>query len=282
MNFYKRFRDAAICVVLLATPFFFLNANLKDPARINTIDRVVLQVSAPLQYVATQAALAVSGICQDYFYLIDVRRENDRLRAEIKGLREANSKLGGALNENRRLRRLLQLRDQTSSELITAQVIGKEVSSFFRVIRIRLDRGERDRIRPGMPVLSADGLVGQIRRTWGRYSDVLLMADKTSAIDVVVQRSGARGMLKGIGDDRNYLCRLEYLSREDEVKIGDLVITSGLGERFPPDLVVGKISKAIKREFGLYQDVEVGPAVNFSRLEEVLVMTAGSKGKSVL
>ena len=281
MNFYKRFRDAAVCVVLLALPFFFLNANLKDPTRINTVDRVVLQISAPLQYVATQAALAVSSIWQEYVYLVDVRRENDRLRAELKRLREASGRLASAARENSRLRRVLRLRDTTEGVFLSAQVIGKEVSSFFRVVRIRLDRGERDRVRPGMPVLSADGLVGQIRRTWGRYSDVLLVADKTSAIDVIVQRSGARGMLKGTGDDRNYVCRLEYLARADEVQPGDQLVTSGLGQRFPPALVVGKISKTIKREYGLYQDAEVTPAVNFSRLEEVLVMTAGSRGESL-
>ena len=281
MNFYKRFRDAAVCVVLLALPFFFLNANLKDPTRINTVDRVVLQVSAPLQYVATQAALGVSGIWQEYVYLVDVRRENDRLRGELRRLREANGRLASAARENSRLRRMLQLRDHTEGVFLSAQVIAKEVSSFFRVVRVRLDRGERDRIRPGMPVLSADGLVGQIRRTEGRYSDVLLIADKTSAIDVLAQRSGARGMLKGTGDDRNYVCRLEYLARDDEVQPGDQLVTSGLGHHFPPSLVVGSVSKYIKREYGLYQDVEVIPAVNFSRLEEVLVMTAGSRRDSV-
>ena len=108
---------------------------------------------------------------------------------------------------------------------MSAQVIGKEVSPFFRVVRVRLDRGDRDRIKPGMPVLTADGLVGQVRRTWGRYSDVLLTADKTSAIDVIVQRTGARGMLKGTGDEEHYVCRLEHLPRDADVKHGDLIVT---------------------------------------------------------
>jgi rod shape-determining protein MreC len=282
VNLYRRFRDAAVCVALLAMPFFFLNANLKDPTRINVVDRVVLQVSAPIQYVATELALGVSSILQEYVYLIEVRAENERLRAEIKRLREANHKLKDADVENRRYRRLLQLRDQQGGVLLSAQVIGKEVSTFFRVMRVRLDRGERDRVRAGMPVLSADGLVGQIRRTWGRYSDVLLVADKTSAVDVVVKRNGARGMLKGTGGDRNYACRLEYLSREDEVKKGDLVVTSGLGQRFPASLVVGRVSKLVKRAFGLYQEAEVKPVVNFSRLEEVLVLTAGSRSGKIV
>jgi rod shape-determining protein MreC len=279
MSFFRRFRDAAICVVLLALPFFFLRANLRDPAHTNALDRVLLQASAPLQYVATQLALSVSGVFQEYVYLVDVKRDNERLRADNSRLREANYKLSGQAAENRRLRRLLQLRDQMRGSLLSAQVIGKDVSNFFRVMRVRLDRGERDRVRPGMPVLTADGLVGEVRRATGRDAEVLLTADETSAIDVVIQRTGARGMLKGLGAEDSYVCRIEYLAREDDVQVGDLVVTSGLGKRFPAHILVGRIAKVSKQDFGLYQEALVEPAVDFSRLDEVLIMTEGARGQ---
>jgi rod shape-determining protein MreC len=279
MNFFRRFRDAAVCVVLLALPFFFLRANLRDPSQVNALDRTVLQVSAPIQYVATQLANGASGIIQDYTYLVDVKRDNERLRRENSQLREANFKLQAAAAENRGLRRLLQLREQLKGSLLSAQVIGKEISPYFRVIRLRLDRGEHDRVKPGMPVLTADGLVGQVRRIFGRNSDVLLVADKTSAIDVVVQRTRARGILKGTGSAEHYVCRLEQLAREDDVKVGDLVVTSGLGQRFPASILVGTVSEVQKKDYGLYQEATVTPAVNFSRLEEVLVMTSGARGQ---
>ena len=279
MNFFRRFRDAAVCVALLALPFFFLRSNLKDPHKTTALDRTVLQISAPIQYVATQLALGVSGIWQEYVYLIDVKRDNDRLRDENARLREANFRLQAASAENHWLRRLLQLRDQVKGTMLSAQVIGKEISPFFRVIRLRLDRGDRDRVKQGMPVLTADGLVGQVQRTWGRHSDVLLVADKNSAIDVVVQRTGARGMLKGTGSDEHYACRLEHLSREDDVQVGDLIVTSGLGQRFPAQILVGRIHQLTKKAFGLYQEATVVPAVNFSRLEEVLVLTTGSRAQ---
>ena len=277
MNFFRRFRDAAVCVVLLALPFFFLRATLKDPGKTNAIDRTLLQASAPIQYVATQLALGVSGIWQEYMYLVDVKRDNERLRGDNARLREANFQLQAAGAENRLLRRLLQLRDEVKGTLLSAQVIGKEINPYFRVIRLSLDRGDRDRVHDGMPVLTADGLVGQVRRAWGRHSDVLLLADKTSAIDVVVQRTGARGMLKGTGSDEHYICRIEHLSREDDVKVGDLVVTSGLGQRFPASILVGRVKDLKKKDFGLYQDASVIPAVNFSRLQEVMIMTAGSR-----
>jgi rod shape-determining protein MreC len=281
MSFYRRFRDAAICVVLLALPFFFLRANLRDPARATVVDRALLQISAPIQYVAAQLAVGVSGVVQEYVYLIDVQRDNERLRDENSRLREQVFKLQASATENRSLRRLLQLREQIKGSLMSALVIAKETSSYFRVIRLQLDRGDRDHVRPGMPVLTADGLVGQIRRTFGRYSDVLLVADKTSAIDVVVQRSGARGILKGTGSEETYACRLEHLAREDDVKPGDLIVTSGMGQRFPAAILVGQVAEVKKQPYGLYQEATVTPSVSFSRLEEVMIMTSGSRSQGV-
>lgn len=282
MHLYRRFRDAALCIVLLALPFFVLRANLKDPSRTNAFDRVILEASAPIQYGTTQLAQGVSALLQEYVYLVDVKRDNDRLRAENARLFEDNNRLLSSATENRRLRRLLQLRDELRGNLLSAQVIGKEVSPYFRVTRVVLDRGERDHVRAGMPVLTADGLVGQIRRTYSRYADVLLTADKTSAIDVVVQRNGARGMLKGTGAEENYVCQLEQLSRDDDVQPGDVVVTSGLGQRFPASILVGEIKEVVKREFGLYQEATVLPAVHFSRLEEVLILTAGSRAAGII
>jgi rod shape-determining protein MreC len=281
MHLYRRFRDAALCIVLLALPFFVLRANLKDPSRTNAFDRVILEASAPIQYGTTQFAQGVSAVLQEYVYLVDVKHDNDRLRSENARLLDDNNRLATSATENRRLRRLLQLRDELRGNLLSAQVIGKEVSPYFRVTRVVLDRGERDHVRPGMPVLTADGLVGQIRRTYSKYADVLLTADKTSAIDVVVQRNGARGMLKGTGAEENYICQLEQLSRDDDVQPGDIVVTSGLGQRFPAAILVGEIKEVTKREFGLYQEATVMPAVHFSRLEEVLVLTAGSRAAGI-
>ena len=227
MSSFKRFRDAAICVALLAIPFFFLNANIKDPEHTNAFDRTVLTISSPIQLAATSTARWFSGIWQDYIYLVDVKEENDRLRSENGRLTEENRRLRYEALENRRLRSLLQLRERIGGELIGAQVIGRDYSPFFRVTRIRLDRSDRERVRPGMPVITAEGLVGQIRRSFARYSDVLLTVDRDSAIDVVVQRTGARGMIRGTGEDDRYVAQIQYLRREDQIRVGDLVHNLG-------------------------------------------------------
>ncbi|MEM7449161.1 MAG: rod shape-determining protein MreC [Myxococcota bacterium] len=275
MNYFRRFRDAALCVALLALPFFFLSANLKDASNVNMVDRLVLQASAPVQFLATQIAHAVSDVLEEYVYLVDVKREHERLRAENDRLRQEQLELRIHAQDNERLRELLSLRPRLGGETWAAQVIAKETSAHFRVVRIRLDRGERDEIREGMPVVSTEGLVGQIRRTWGRYADVQLTVDQRSAIDVVLERGRARGILRGTGADE-YACRIEYLERTDEVQPGDEVYTSGLGQRFPSSILVGRVRSVVQREHGLYQEALVTPAVNFSALQEVLVLGAMS------
>jgi rod shape-determining protein MreC len=279
---FKRFRDAAICVVLLAIPFFFLNANLKDQGNTNALDRTLRTISHPVQGAATSMARWFSGVWQDYVYLVEVKEENDRVRSENARLTEENRRLRPEALENRRLRALLQVRERIGGELIGARVVGRDVSRLFRVINIEVDRGDRDHVRSGMPVIAAEGLVGQIHRTFDRgNSDVLLTVDRRSAIDVIIQRTGARGMLRGTGEDDRYLTQIQYLRREDDVRVGDLVHTSGLGQRFPASILVGRVTRIVRREYGLYQEAEVTPAVNFSTLDEVLILTEGPRERSI-
>jgi rod shape-determining protein MreC len=282
VNFVRKFRDAAIVATLLAIPFFFLKANLTDPAQTTWLDELILKASSPIQYVTTEAARGVSDILEEYVYLVEVEEDNQTLHAENARLEQQVRELRREGEENVRLRELIALRETTPGETLSAQVIGKEVSNYFRVTRIRLDRGERDLVRAGMPVLSPHGLVGQIRRTWGRYSDVLLAVDRTSRIDVVVERTRARGMLVGTGDDNRYACRIEYLERTDEIEVGDEVFTSGLGQRFPAGVLVGTVTRVERQDFGLYQEAEVTPTVDFSDLDEVFVLTAGSREQVAL
>jgi rod shape-determining protein MreC len=105
---------------------------------------------------------------------------------------------------------------------------------------------------------------------------VRLVVDAGSGVDVLVQRTGARGFVRGSGDDRKYACSVEYMQRTDEVEVGDLLVTSGVGRRFPKGIPVGTVTHVVKRDFGIYQQVIASPAVDFSRLEEVLIVTSAA------
>jgi rod shape-determining protein MreC len=280
MGFFKRYRDWLVAICLLALPFFFLKANLSESPKMGFVDRWVLQMSAPVQWVAIKVASGASAVIEEYVYLVEVQRENERLAYENARLKQQVSDLEALERENERLRSMLVLRDELPGQKISARVIAKDISPLFRVLRIRLDRGMDDRVQAGMPVVTTDGLVGQISRVAERFAEVMLTVDEGSAVDVIVQRTGSRGILRGTGDSDAYKARIQYLLRADEVRVGDTVYTSGLGRRFPPNLKVGSVTNVEKRDFGLYQLAEVAPSVNFSRLEEVFVLTEGARQTS--
>jgi rod shape-determining protein MreC len=125
-----------------------------------------------------------------------------------------------------------------------------------------------------MPVIAQDGVVGKVQRVSGDRVDVLLAVDSGSGIDVVDELTGARGFVRGTSDQSRYVCKVEIMQRTDEVNVGDLLVTSGVGRAFPRGVPVARVTKVVKRDFGMFQEVEATPTVDFSRLEEVLIITS--------
>lgn len=273
MTAYKRYRDVGIVIVLLAVPFFFLRANMKRPENLNGLDRAVLRISAPIEFAASSLARGISNLWESYVYLVDVKADNERLAYENARLHEQVHRLEQKETENRELRRLLQLRESLPGDLVSAQVVGKDFTEFFRVTRVVLDRGSRN-IRPHMPVVSPDGVVGSVLRVAGDAIDVQLSVDAAFGIDVIDERTQARGFVRGTGDPSKYACKVENVDSRDEVEIGDLLVTSGKGKWFPKGLPVARVTKVVKREPGRDQEIEATPTVNFSRLDAVLILVA--------
>ena len=271
MTAYKRYRDVGIVILLLAVPFFFLRANMKRPENLNGLDRAVLRISAPIEFAASSLARGVSNLWESYIYLVDVKSDNDRLAYENARLREQVHRLEQKETENRELRRLLQLRESLPGDLVSAQVVGKDFTEFFRVTRVVLDRGSRN-IRPFMAVVSPDGVVGRVHRVAGDAIDIQLTVDAAFTTDVIVERTQARGFVRGTGDPSRYACKVENVDSRDEVEIGDLLVTSGVGKFLPKGLPVAKVTKVVKREPGRDQEIEATPTVNFSRLDAVLIV----------
>lgn len=273
MSAFKRYRDVGIVIVLLAVPFFFLRANMKNPSSLNPLDRALLRVSAPVEFAASSLARGVSNLWESYVYLVDVKADNERLAYDNARLREQVHRLEQKDVENRELRRLLQLRESLPGEIVSAQVVGKEFTEFFRVTRVVLDRGSRN-IRPHMPVVSPDGVVGSVLRVAGDAVDIQLSVDAAFGIDVEDERTHARGFVRGTGDPTRYACKVENVDSRDEVEIGDLLVTSGKGKWFPKGLPVARVTKVVKREPGRDQEIEASPTVNFSRLDAVLILVS--------
>lgn len=269
----KRYRDIVIVLLALAVPFWFLRASMRDPKQASAPDKIIVRIASPVQYAAATLARGISYLWGDYIYLVDVKEDNASLLSQNARLKERVRKLEALEEENRRLRRLLDLKTSIRTDAVSAQVIGKSTNDFFRVVRVTLDKEVRD-VGPNLPVLSADGVVGTTVKGAGDTVDVRLIVDAGAAVDAVVQRTGARAFVRGTGDDTKYSCNVEYVQRTDEVEVGDLLVTSGVGRRFPKGIPVGVVTQVVKRDFGIYQQVIAAPAVDFSRLEEVVIVTS--------
>lgn len=219
------------------------------------------------QYVVTRIKDAVSSVWGNYIALWDVREENERLKAELDKYKATTIEYREAVATNVRLSKLLQLKNTLPAPTLTAQVVGRDPSLWFRTIII--DRGSSEGVEKGMPVVTVEGVVGQIFETSPNYAKVLLANDPNSAIDVIVQKNRVQGILKGKGSNG---FQLLYVLKNADVVEHDAIVTSGLGDVFPKGIPAGKVSLVAKSRRGMFQEIEVEPAVDFSQLEYVIII----------
>ncbi len=269
----KRYQTIGVIILSLVLPIIVLVLSHGDRQK-NMIGQTT--TGSALAFVQNHNDYLVgnaSGLWDTYIDLIHTKRENEELRLENARLREENIGLQGILQQNARLLKLVGFKQERPIyDLEPARVISADISPYFRVLRIRLE-AQSESIRPEMPVVSSEGLVGRIERVNGRYCDVMLTIDPRSKVDILTNLNRSRGILTGIGDEKTYHAKLSYLLRRDEVEEGELVVTSGRAGTFPKELPVGRITSIDSQDFGLYQSVTVTPLVDFSRLEEVYIIT---------
>lgn len=273
MTTARKVRETALCSMMLAIALVVLRGSARHPSELNALDRAVLRTTSPLQGMLTGAGRWLRHGGQRYLFVVGAEKENQQLRRENARLQ---AELLAAQRQSARARdleRLLGLSQKTAAETIAAHVVGADMNAYFRVARLRLDRGEAE-VKAGMAVLAPEGVVGSVSRVYGGWCDVLLAVDPKSSIDVVVPRTGAKGLLRGTGVRDRYLATVEFESPSSAVEKDDVVVTSGLGGTFPRDFPVGKIASVGRKDVGLFQEAQIDPAVDFTRLEDVMVLVA--------
>lgn len=260
-------------VLVFVGLFFFAAAMLTnqvhspDRRQIGPLGALVLAVLMPIQTGMVRIVDTVEHTWTLYTEIGRLRTENARLRQQVDAMREETSRLREQAQATQRLERLLQLRGQLPYQTTTARVITRDPTSWFNTLVV--DRGTRDGIRRNAPVATAEGLVGRVIEVNATTSRVLLIGDSRSAVGVLVQGSREAGVVEGRGGMRLHL---RYLAPTVQVRVGDVVVTSGLGGIFPRGLAVGTIVKIAKEEGGLLQEADVSPAASLNRVEEVLIL----------
>lgn len=268
ISIFRRYRVSIFAVIFLTTALLTISSRINNVGRLAFIDWALLEITSPFQKAITYSTDAIGNLIDSYVFLVNLKRENVALRKMVAELRKENNLLMEKAIASERLRNLLQFSKEIPRSMLPAQIIGIDPSSWFRTILI--DKGTKHGVNRGMAVVSPEGIVGHVLQTSPHYSKVLLITDFNSSVDAIVQRSRAKGLVEGNGDNR---CRLKYAERTQDIQPGDRVITSGLGGRYPKGLMIGTISKIQKKSYGLFQYAEIMLNVNFGKLEEVFVIT---------
>ena len=268
---FRRVRDYILVGPLLAVPFFFLRSSIRNPSDMNALDRALSYVSTPIEFAAAAVARQASLLGGDYLYLVDVKSDNNRLVQQNARLEQQVRGLEQEKSENLRLRRLLGLRDNMTEDTATGAVISKNINEYFRIMRLSLDVPSKT-ITEHLPVISADGAVGTVVHVAGDKVDVQLIFDAGFGVDVVVERTKARAFVRGTGDPTKQSVVVEDAETSSTIDVGDILVTSGVGCRFPPGIPVARVTKVTRKDFKVYQKVEAEPVVDFSRLEEAIIV----------
>ena len=263
----SRLRKIVIPILIFLLALGLISASLHTSEKMSFFEALIVEVTAPVQKVVSTALNGIGSVWKGYFHLVGLQRENVALKRELKELKVKLNMYREADLANQRLRALLNFKTSIATPLLPAEVVAFDPSGWFQTILI--DKGSNDGLVRDMAVVSADGLAGRVIGVSQHHAKVLLILDVNSAVDGLVQRSRARGVLVGLDHDR---CLLKYVQRNEDVQVGDQVITSGMGGVFPKGLLLGKVREVVRGNSGLFQSVEVEPAVNFSRLEEVMVV----------
>jgi rod shape-determining protein MreC len=276
----RRYRELILVAVLLLFPLAVFFAHAKRAPELSRVDRLILAVTSPLERVVSAVVVGTLDAWHGYVALRGSHQKAAALRREVERLELELQEVQQERAENDRLRRLVALAEAGPRRAyLGARVIGVRLAP-AGLQMITIDKGADDGLTRAMPVVVAEGVVGRIHATAGHSADVLLAIDRNSSIAVRVERTRARANVRGLG--RPELCRLDYALRSEDVIEGDLLVTSGTDAVFPPGLPVGRATRLQRAAHGLFQEGAVLPAVDPTRLEEVLVVTSGARDHELL
>jgi rod shape-determining protein MreC len=242
-------------------------------AQVNTRTGVpLLQVAtfgafAELQRVTMNTISSVQNLWTGYVDLTAVQRENEELKAQLQTLQVRLQEERAFAQRSEALRQLLDLRERAGVDTVAAEVIGAGAATDVRSYTI--DKGSSDGVRRDMAAISPAGVVGRVVMPSRRAAQVQLIIDRNAAAAALVERTRAQGVVLGEGGD---LLTMEYVPGTSDVKAGDTVVTSGMDAIYPKGFVIGTV-ESVDRGPGTFHRITVRPAVDFSRLEEVLVVT---------
>ena len=271
-----RQRTGWLFVGVVFAHVILISAQAKTGRGVPVLESVVFGAFAEVQRGATTAIGGATSTYQDYFALQEIRQKNETLQQRVAELEIGLQQERTAAGQARSLQQLLDLRNELPIATIAARVIGGGASPDFKTITI--DKGTQDGVRPDMAVIAPQGVVGRVIQPSSRAAKVQLLIDSDAAAGAIIDRSRAQGVAVGVTSG----LRLEHVSGSADIQVGDRLVTSGIDGifpasppiqgRFPRGFAIGHI-ESVERGPGGFKAIVVRPAVDFTSLEAVLVVT---------
>ncbi|MGA2781918.1 MAG: rod shape-determining protein MreC [Smithella sp.] len=269
MFLLRKYKTAIFIVTLLVLALIMFSYNLKYGADGSFLRKIVLETIAPAQKVLSTSVKSVNDAWLRYVLLVGIEEDNKNLKNKINELKAALILYQDGYLEAQRLRKLLDLRDDYNYHFISARVIDREQAALSKTILI--NKGATHGLKTGMPVIAPPGLIGRLVDVSWHVSKVLLFIDENSNVGAIVQRTRTQGVISGAGP-RGLI--LKYISKTQDVKEGDVIVSSGMGGVFPKGLLIGQVSHVDRQDASLFLKINVAPFVDFSKLEEILILVS--------
>jgi rod shape-determining protein MreC len=262
----RRGGSALLFVLVVVAQIVLVSAQLTSKSGRPVLQAVAFGLVAEVQRLGAGAVDAVSSTWRGYFDLRGIRDENARLRAQLADAQIRLQQERALAQRSAELAALLDLRGRVPLETTAAAVVAAAATPDFRTVTI--DKGTGAGLRPDMAVLSPEGVVGRVIVPSARAAKVQLLIDRNAAAGALLERTRAQGVVVGTGEDG---LKLDYVLGTADVTVGDVVVTSGIDGIYPKGFVIGRV-EFVERSGSAYREIRVRPAVDFTSLEDVLVV----------
>lgn len=270
MNYFSRYRKFVAAVVTLVVLVALMGVTARERERVMLLKQALIEAVAPVQGWFSALASGIRGGIADLQAIGRLRDENLELRAKLEAYDALLNRLRETETENERLRTLVGFTRSVEYEWVAARVVARNPDNWFS--RLTINRGSLHGIAKDMPVVTHQGVVGRVVEVSVNVSVVQLLTDRGSGVGALVQLSRDAGIASGQGAQSPFLSMMLF-ARDAVVNEGDVIVTSGLGEIYPPGLYIGRVVEVRREHYGLIKYALVRPGVEFGRLEEVLVIT---------
>lgn len=260
-----------IMIVAIAGSIHFTS---RSRPQVTVGEQAVRDLLAPIQTLFMRISQTVHSFFASVGQIGSLKQENARLKAELLELERQLYQMAEYKRENEWLREALEFKKQESYQMLVCEVVGRSPTNLFNTVTI--NRGSNNGVTQGMAVMSGNGVVGTVQSVTATTATVILATDARSAIGGMVQHSGDLVLIEGDPDYSGMLLA-KPLSKDVQLQVGDVLVTSGLSQYFPKGLPIGKVVEIVPSRYQLSFTAYIQPFVDFSRLEYVLILLGDPK-----